>query len=194
MKEEISNKTLAILVVIAVIVSIGTTIVLLSQMSPGTTGAATGLAKVDVTGLVAISLPTNTVDFGSVVQGYSANTTTGSPAPLTVQNDGGVLVNVSIAKDNSSSALFSGTGSGDNTATFQFKIDTVGGEPNSFNYGSSQTSWTNVPGTTAIDDVITELKYSDSTDSAEVDLMINVPSDEPLGAKNETLVFTAEQS
>ncbi|MEA3430524.1 MAG: hypothetical protein U9R08_04590 [Nanoarchaeota archaeon] len=194
MKEEISNKTLAILVIIAVIVSIGTTVTLLTRLDSGATGAATGLAKVDVTGLVAISLPSNTVDFGSVVQGYTADTTTNSPAPLTVQNDGGVPVNVSIERDNSSSALFSGTGSGDNTATFKFKIDTVSGEPNSFNYGSSTTSWTNVPGTTAIEDVITDLNYTNTNDIAEVDLQINVPNDEPLGSKNETLVFIAEQS
>ena len=192
---EISNKTLTVLVILAIIVSIGGTMTLLTKIRPGgATGAATGLAKVSIVGLVAISLPVNTVDFGATVQGSSKNTTLNSPAPLTVQNDGGVLVNVSIARDISSGWMFNGTGGGDNTNTFRFKIDTNGAEPNSFDYAASTIGWTNVPGTTPIDDIIAKLNYSDSNDLAEVDLLINVPIDEPLGQKNETLVFVAEQS
>ncbi len=192
--KELSNKSLAILVAIAIVVSVVGTFTLLSTLDPSVTGAATGIARVAVTGLVAISLPVNTVDFGYVVQGNSKNTITNSPPPLVVQNDGGVFVNVSIARDNTSTAMFTGTGGGDNTASFRYKIDTVGGEPNSFNYGASTTSWANVPGTTADEDVIAELNWSDSSDSAEIDLSIAVPADESLGAKNETLVFIAEQS
>jgi len=192
-KGEMSNKTLAVLVILAIVISVGSTMMVLDKIKIATTGAATGVAKVNVTGVVAISLPVNTVDFGSIFQGYSDNTTDNNPAPLKVQNDGGVNVNVSIARDGSSAALFSGTGGGDNTASFQFKIDQTT-ETGSFNYTESTTTWTNVPGTTALDSVIAMLDYHDSTDSAEVDLLINVPSDETPGAKNETLVFTAEQS
>lgn len=191
---ELSNKALAVLVALAIIVSIGGTLTLLTKIRPIATGAAIGIAKVDVKGLVAISLPVNAVDFGATVQGSSKDTIANNPPPLTVQNDGGVLVNVSIARDNASTPLFSGTGGGDNTASFRFKVDTAGAEPGSFNYAASTTSWTNVPGTTPMDDIIAELNYSDSSDLAEVDLQINVPIDEPLGLKNETLVFTAEQS
>ncbi len=191
---EISNKTLAILIAMAIIVSIVGTITFLVKIQPVTTGAATGIAKVDVTGLVAISLPTSTVDFGTVYQGATDNTTDNNPAgPLEIQNDGGVDVNVSIARDSNSTPLFSGTGGGDNTASFRFKIDNST-EPNSFNWGTSSTSWTNVPGATGINNVLNDLKYQDSSDTAEVDLLIAVPSDEPVGLKNETLVFTAVQS
>lgn len=190
---EISNKTLAILIAIAIVVSIAGTITFLVKIQPVATGAATGIAKVDVTGLVAISLPTNTVDFGTVYQGATDNTTDNSPGPLEIQNDGGVDVNVSIARDSSSTPLFSGTGGGDNTPSFRFKIDNST-EPNSFNWGTSTTSWTNVPGVSGINNVLNELKYQDSSDTAEVDLLIAVPLDEPVGLKNETLVFTAIQS
>ena len=190
---EISNKTLAILVAVAIIVSVVGTATLLIRTKAIATGAATGIAKVDVTGLVAISLPTSTVDFGTVYQGAADNTTDNSPGPLVIQNDGGVNVNVSIARDVNSTALFSGTGGGDNTASFQFKVDNST-EPNSFNWVDSTTTWTNIPGVAGINNVLTELKYQDSTDTAEVDLLINIPSDEPVGAKNETLVFTAIQS
>ena len=190
---EISNKALAVLVALAIIVSLGGTVMLLTKIRPVMTGAATGIAKVDVTALVAISLPVNTVDFGSILQGYSDNTTDNSPAPLTVQNDGGVNVNVSIERDASSTPMFSGTGGGDSSTSFRFKINSSA-EANSFDYAQSTTNWTNVPGTTPIDDVIAVLNYSDSNDLAAVDLLINVPIDEPLGVKNETLLFTAEQS
>jgi hypothetical protein len=190
---EISNKTLAILVALAIIVSVIGTITLLIRIKPIATGAATGIAKVDVTGLVAISLPTNTVDFGTVYQGATDNTTDNSPGPLIIQNDGGVDVNVSIARDVNSTALFSGTGGGDNTASFQFKVDNST-EPNSFNWATSTISWTNVPGVAGINNILNELKYNDASDTAEVDLLINVPFDEPVGQKNETLVFTAIQS
>jgi len=190
---ELSNKALAILVVVAIVVSVIGTVTIVTKVKPTATGAATGIAKVSVTGVVAISLPTNTVDFGSVYQGATKNTTTNNPSPLTVQNDGGVNVNVSIARDTGSSALFSGTGGGDNTASFQFKIDNST-EPNSYDYPASTTTWTNVPGTAGINNVLNTLKYNDVSDTAEVDLLITVPIDEPVGAKNETLVFTAVQS
>jgi hypothetical protein len=111
---------------------------------------------------------------------------------LTVQNDGGVDVNVSIARDALSSPLFSGTGGGDSTSSFQFKVaDRI--EPGSIS-AASQTSWTNVPGTSAISNVIAVLKYNDANDIAAVDMLVSVPSDEPTGAKNETIVFTAIQA
>ncbi len=192
-KGKTSNKALAVLVVLAIIISVGSTMMILNKIKLGTTGAATGIAKVNVTAIIAISLPVTTVDFGNIYQGYTDNTTDNNPFPLTVQNDGGVLVNVSIARDVASSALFSGTGGGDNTSSFQFKIANSS-EPNSFNYAASTTTWTNVPGITALGDVIAELNYSDSNDLSEIELLINVPYDETPGAKNETLVFIAEQS
>ncbi|MBR9692167.1 hypothetical protein GOV06_05280 [Candidatus Woesearchaeota archaeon] len=190
---EVSNKVLAVLVALAIIVSIGGTLMLLTKIKPTMTGAATGVAKVDVTAVVAISLPTSTVDFGTIYQGATDNTTDNSPGPLIIQNDGGVDVNVSIARDSNSSALFSGTGGGDNTVSFRFKIDNST-ESNSFNYAASTTTWTNVPGVAGINNMLNELKYNDATDTAEVDLLIDVPNDEPIGSKNETLVFTATQS
>jgi hypothetical protein len=190
--KEISNQTLAVLLVVAIVASAGQAVLLMPNKHLEATGAATGLAKVNIASIVAISLPTSTVDFGTLFQGSTKNTTTNSPGPLTVQNDGGVNVNVSLVRDALSSALFSGTGGGDSTASFQFKVsDRI--EVGSID-AASQTSWTNVPGTSAISNVIAGLKYNDANDIAAVDLLVNVPSDEPIGAKNETLVFTAIQA
>jgi len=191
---EISNQALAILLIVAIVATVGETLFLVSriQIPLETTGAATGITKVNVSSAVIISLPVSTVDFGTLFQGDSKNTTTGSPGPLIVQNDGTVSVNVSIARDAASSPLFSGSGGGDNTATFQFEVANST-EPGSFNWAGSKTTWNNVPGTSAVS-AIAQLNYSDATDSAAIELLVKVPMDEPTGQKNETLVFTAQQA
>ena len=185
--KDISNKALAELVLLAVVVSLAGTMVTVSKLTPAT-GGVLGQAKVNVTSVVAISLPVNSVDFGTLFQGATDNTTDGSPAPLMLQNDGGVDVNVSA----SGTVLFSGTGGGDNTASFQYKAR-ASGEANSFNTTSSVMSFTNVA-TTPLSGFIKQLKYNDATDSAYIDLLINIPMDEPVGEKNSTLTFTAIQA
>ena len=155
------------------------------------TGLVTGMARVEVECLMAVSLPVSTVDFGVVTQGTVDDTSDNSPSPMIIQNDGQIKVDISISRDNSSSALFSGTGGGDNSSSFQFKADY--NETNSFDWLNSSVSWTNVPGADGAN-AIKGLKYNDSSDSAEVDLKINVPNDEPSGEKNEALLFTASAS
>lgn len=156
------------------------------------TGLVTGTAQVEVTGVAQISLPTSTVNFGQISTGATNNTTDNNPAPFIIQNDGNVKVNVSIERDPLTSPMFSGTGGGDNTSSFQFKADETS-ETGSFNLATSTTSWTNVPGTTTTN-FLNELKQADISDSAEVDLLINVPEDEPAGVKTESLIFTASQA
>jgi hypothetical protein len=185
---DISNKTLAALVVVAIVASLGSTFVLLNKTGVASTGQITGEAKVNVTAVVAISLPVNTVDFGTVYQGFNRSTDGGSPAPLVLQNDGGVNVNVSA----SGTALFGGTGGGDNTASFQYKARDDS-EPGSFTTGASVTTYVNVA-TTARNNFIANLKYGDATDSSYVDLKISVPYDETVGQKTSTLTFIATQA
>lgn len=155
----------------------------------GITGGATGVAKVTVLCFVALSLPQSVVDFGGVFPGVTDNTTDDSPAPLLLQNDGGARVNVTIERDSSSFPLFSGTGGGDNTTSFQFKAD-QSNESGSFDMSQSVMVFTPVPGTTPVL-AIARLNFSDAHDSAEVDLLIAVPFDEPPGEKQEALNLIA---
>ena len=194
--KEVQSNTLMVLLVLAIIVSAAGTIVLLgktARLGVGT-GGVTGVARVNVTAAVAISLPVNVVDFGNQFQGNTDNTTDDSPAPLIIRNDGSVRVNVSISRQSGSSILFSGTGSGDNTETFQFKF-AFGSEGTTFDFASSVTDFRNVtaPGS-PIDDALAKLNFTDVGDEAEVDLLIRVPADESSGVKNTTLEFIAEQS
>jgi hypothetical protein len=155
------------------------------------TGEVVGQVGVNVTCLVALSLPVNAVDFGSLAQGSSENTTDNAPQPLLLQNDGGALIDITIARANSSSPLFSGTGGGDSTSSFQFKAR----DPNltSFNASTSISVFTNVPGTVPLT-FIRQLRFVPGHKTAFTDLLINVPIDEPPGEKAELLDFIALQS
>ncbi|MBR9692169.1 hypothetical protein GOV06_05290 [Candidatus Woesearchaeota archaeon] len=195
MAKEVSVRTFLVLSILFVLISVSATVLFLTEWQKeltSITGAVSGVAQVEVICLVAISLPVNSVNFGAVPQGYVDDTSDDNPMPMVVQNDGGIRVDVTIARDASSSPMFNGTGGGDNSSSFQFKIDNTN-ETNSFNYSASLTNWTNVPGTSPLT-AIYGLKYSDEHDSAEVDLLIDVPNNEPIGKKNETLNFIAAPS
>ncbi len=156
------------------------------------TGFVTGTAQVEVQGEAVVSLPTSSINFGQVETGATNDTTNDSPPPFVIQNDGNVICNVTIERDPSTTPLFNGTGGGDNTESFQYKADNTS-EADSFNWGASSTTWTNVPGTTS-QEFLKELNHQRPRDSAEVDLRINVPGDEPPGIKTESLIFTAYEA
>ena len=154
------------------------------------TGEVTGEARVTVACLVGISLPVSSVDFGTVSQGTVDDTTDDSPGPLEVKNDGTSLVDVTIARANSSTALFNGTNGGDNTTSFQFKARAPS---TSFNASTSITSFTPVPGESPIL-FMKELRFLAGNNTADVDLRIEVPADESIGEKSELLDFIATLS
>ncbi|MBU3896963.1 MAG: hypothetical protein KJ697_03475 [Nanoarchaeota archaeon] len=159
----------------------------------GITGMPIATASVEVTAISQISMPVNSVSFGATEPGATKDTSKDSPPPFKIQNDGTVSVNVTIARDSSSAPLFSGTGGGDNTASFQFAANETVAEPGSFDTTTSLMSWTNVPGTTPIT-FLKILDFATSGDEAEVELRISVPIDEPAGVKSEALMFIASQA
>ncbi len=171
-------------------------VLLAPQATPPLTGYATsqtGIASVNILSAVELTLVVNTVNFGNMSIGQSDDTSDNIPAPLILRNDGSVRVNVTVNRDPASQPLFSGTGGGDNTASFMGKIDVVAGENNAYNPACTVTAWGNIPGTIPVL-AICYLNFADSKDEAEVDIQINVPSDEPVGSKSEALIFTAYQA
>ncbi|MCH8003655.1 MAG: hypothetical protein IH934_03400 [Nanoarchaeota archaeon] len=144
--------------------------------------------NITINSLVSLTLPTDTVDFGSTLGlGENDNTTDDNPPPLVLENDGNVFENVSIfVEDN----LWVRNASP--TEFFQFKVDNVTSEKGSFNSTASTTTFTNIP--TAAVVAVVDLNFSDDTDSAEVDLKIEVPTDEPAGEKRVNITFQAVRS
>ena len=130
--------------------------------------------------LIAMSLPTKTVNFGSMNVTDKKNTTDPGLSQLVIQNDGNCLLNITI----NGTALWSSAALPSDY--FRFKIDNST-EPGSFTWASSLTSWTNVPASNLL--AIVELIWSEATDTVEIDLLVEVPGDESPGNKSSTLTF-----
>jgi hypothetical protein len=137
-----------------------------------------------ITAIVAISLPTNSIDFGLIGNLKSKNTTTDSPAPFIIQNDGNVLVNVSITATDIWASVVNPS------QYYKFKIDNSA-EAGSFGWDGSVTSFTNMPDSLTPLMCIADFAYPDSTDSAEIDVYVEVPAAETPGSRSSNVTVTA---
>ena len=145
-------------------------------------GTWSNLWNFTVNSVVTISATTNSIAFGSLGPGVTANTSADSPPPFVLQNDGNSLLNISV----NASQLFDQAALG--TDAYQFKIDNTT-ETGSFSWLTSIINWFNMP--TAAVVAIDSLKYEDSTDSVEIDILASVPTDELAGSKSSTVYFEA---
>jgi len=141
--------------------------------------------NITINSYVSLNLSTSTVNFGNVDLGQSDDTTDDSPNPIVLDNDGNVVINISIYAEDDLWESASNP-----TDKFQFKVDNST-ELNSFSWAKSATNYTNFS-TTAVDAVI-NLDYHDANDSAEIELKIEVPTDEPLGTRSSKIVFEARR-
>jgi len=141
----------------------------------------------NISSLVVLALPTpyNNTDFEYLKPGETKNTTTDSPAPLKLQNDGNCIINVSL----NASQLF--VRASQPIENFMYKFDNVSGEEGAFNWGQSNTTWTKFPAITGLTVALASFNWTDSADSAEVDLLVSVPADEPDGNRSSTINFIA---
>ena len=137
----------------------------------------------NVTAEVSINLALSEVTFGSMNPGDSLNTSDDNPTPFILDNDGNVVVNISL----NSSAIWEEAPV--NSSYYQFKVDNTTAELGTFNWLSSIVDWFNMPITGQVI-AIAELKYAAGEDSAEIDIMLEVPENEAPGVKNATIVFT----
>ncbi len=139
-----------------------------------------------VNSLVSLALPTDSVNFGAIALGNNDNTTDDSPAPIKAENDGNILINISVYANKSlweSQPL--------NTSFFRFMAGNST-EQNSFNWTGSSTDWLDVASYPI--GTIKQLNFSDARDMAEIELYVSVPTDEPSGTKTSTLVIEGEAS
>jgi hypothetical protein len=104
-------------------------------------------------------------------------------APFSVENSGNAIVNVNI----SATGLWSTQPNPSNY--FKVKVR-ESSETGSFNLAGSQTSWTQMPSLNN-SVMISKLNYSDSVDSAKVDVSVMAPSGEPIGTKSARVNFLA---
>ena len=132
---------------------------------------------------LSISLIQNNVNFGNMDRTVANDTTNDHPLPFVLENTGTVLANISISAE----PMF--TFADFPSEHFMMKIDNSS-EVGSFNWIDSMTNWISASYNNV--SMITELNYSDSFDTAEIDLLVDIPQNE-YGALSTTIHFHASQ-
>jgi len=148
-------------------------------------GSWTGNYTVNITANITIELIVDEIDFGDLsIWGAYNDTTDNNPSPLVIENKGNSLVDISV----NSTALFDNEP--DNSSYFQFKIDENSGEEGAFDLVNSIMSWLDMPITGSVIAIV-QLNYTDSNDTAEIDINVSSPVDEVSGDKSALVLFTS---
>jgi len=135
---------------------------------------------------VSIIVTQDTMNFGTMELFEVNDTTNDQPAPFELENDGNTEANVSV----NSTPLWQSESAQLNTSYYRFKADNST-EANSFDWINSQTVWADM--SDFYKSVIAILNHTDSNDLAEIDIRVEVASDEPPGSKSAILTFKAEE-
>ena len=212
--DEISNKTLMAFLIAAIVISIGGTIISLERISrlgaPEVAGyATTGTANLTVLGTSAVVVNKN-VDFGSgspssditnqtVITTETNNTggfndcTAGDDClGLELENTGNVNLNITITAASDSDAFWSGT---DTQGSFQFFVadgnrskDETGSCHNASGAIVTEVSdWTAISTSPIL--MCYNFTYPSATDTLTVEFNLTIPTDEPVGYKENTFTF-----
>ncbi|MBI1972930.1 hypothetical protein HYS50_02915 [Candidatus Woesearchaeota archaeon] len=143
--------------------------------------------SINISTFVDIFLTGNAVQFGTRSVGESVEAT--SPdliAPFILRNDGNVEIEVNLS-ENSTTSLFISTPAP--TSNYLFRADNTTDEPGAFSWENSITTFTQVPRTPTNTTVLKKFNYTDTIDTAEIEINITVPQDEPSGYKESTIEF-----
>ena len=207
---EISNKTLALFLVGAIVVSLAGTIVSLNKLnSLSTTGFVTdtGTANLSVSTLTSIKFAIDAVDFGT---GYVNTSLPTDRCILTInatsaiarigcenfnsvnaaggdtfiiENDGNRFLNVSLNSSDNADDLVGGTGG---TNSFMWTIDN--NESSSCAGTLPLGAWTEIDKVNTI--VCSNLSFTTASDSLRVGINITIPDNSNTGVTSATLTAT----
>lgn len=133
-----------------------------------------------------LTLVNYSIEFGLMSLGDRGTTEDSSPYPLILQNDGNVRLDVNI----SSAPLWTSDTVRLNSSYYQYKANNSMNLEESFVY-YQQGIWQNMSNTPTT--LLYALNYTEHYDFSTVDIGIEVPTDEPPGAKNGTVIFTASE-
>ena len=140
--------------------------------------------RINISSLITLSLPNSTINFGTLIYPNSNDTADDSPLPFLIQNDGNSLTNITIR----STDLWKSVANPN--AFYRFKADNNTLENNSFNWALSTNTYTNIPAFASPQICIALINHTDVTDSAQIDIYVEVPSNEGPGARNSSITFT----
>jgi hypothetical protein len=207
---EISNKTLAWLVIAAIVVSVfGTTLSLqrlnkTSLASGYASSNATGTASVDVSQSVVLRYAVNAVNFGSGAINSSGGfnncilsindtvnigkvgcegfNTTNSGGPFIIENAGTSFLNVTLNFSKNATAFIGG-----NATLTWFKYAVSNNESSSCISGLASTAWTEVVENSSVP-ICTNMSWLDPTDSLRIGINISIPNNAVAGAKSVSII------
>ncbi|MBI3623555.1 S8 family serine peptidase [Candidatus Pacearchaeota archaeon] len=145
--------------------------------------------RIDISSLVSVNLTRDKINFGLMLPTEINDTTDNNPQPLLMENIGNVPVNVTI----NATDLWTNPAFRNPSQYYRYKINNSL-EIGSFNWLQSQTSWRNVTNSSTQELAISSLNWSDSNDSASIDIYIQVPKDEIAGVKSSLINFLATRS
>jgi len=140
---------------------------------------------VNITALIAISMVSSSIDFGSMLPNASLNTTDASYDAFVVENQGNSLANISVRSDE----LWSTESNA--SKYFQFKADNYTGHEGAFYWGSSLVNWENM--STSDQVCVADLNYT-ALNRSEIDILLWVPPGELAAEKSFNITFTASLS
>lgn len=201
---QVSNNFLIVLILATIMFSVIGTWISLTKLSPLTglvPAPGIGLVNVTINSSVSFSLNPQSVNFTGLNPGGSDNTIDLNPPPFNITNDGSVLINITVKIG---ASLFTGTGSGQNTSTFQACCGNHTSDglcaQNKLNSPTDNRSTLCSDSTTFLNLSTTAIKYiafqdfADNNDTRLLHLNVTAPPDEPTGQKDATLTFTASQA
>ena len=148
----------------------------------------TELRNLSLQALLSMSLPNSSINFSNIGYLDWNDTSDNSPWPITIQNDGNAMINVSLEATNLWNTVFNPT------IKYQFKVDNVTGvnENNSFSWIKSKSDrYYDIPPTDLLELCLADFNYSDARDWAEIDINVTVPNNEGAGARRSVISFIA---
>jgi len=210
---DISNKTLSLLLIGAIVISLMGTLISLNRLGkigvPVITGAGTsdtGEAQLTIASQLSITVVDSTINFGSCTPG-SGNTsvvdsnnteldgTSGGqcdnlqvPQNITVENDGNQLANITVKTSDNDIT-------GGVNYSLYFAVANATDRPGCV--GTMATSWTNFTDITPTEYLACDkLNYTDSPgkDRFWTFIRVWVPADAVQGSQSATITFTAQAS
>jgi len=186
------TQTLLMAVILIVAINVGINFLFMIQPMAGPAGRQTGVTSVTVLPTVCLNVNNPAMTFGALSTGTIDDTDDMDPNPFNLENCGNVDVDITLLAGD---ALW--VAPNDVTSSF-FQFKSADGEPGSVDVGgggyivSSFTDLPIVPDAAA--NLAGRLQFEAANDLLYNHVRITVPDEEPAGAKDSTITFTASQS
>jgi hypothetical protein len=139
---------------------------------------------------LSLNLTNASMNFGSLDISQTKDTES-LVSPFILENNGNMMANIARISANSSLWIRQPI----NTIYFRFKADNDTTEKDSFTWSTSAVSWTNMTSVLVTNQtVIQQLDYKSANDTAEIDISVTVPLNEPPGTKKATVYIIGSSS